>query len=166
MRGRERERGVRSNGRGEGREFLQDWLRPIRGIGSHQGVHGDFPALEKVPGAAEAKPDWVEALGVPYRCPCSGQDVVGEDSAREGRALRFGKGTSKVPLSSARTFLSHVGCWVSRWVSGESSPKAASRSHFCPLGLPQGRGEFHPFAVTCRAASAAPAAAGCSQPKT
>ena len=148
---------------------------------------------EKVPGAADqpgAESGWAKTLSVPYRCPPSGQGVLAQGSARAGQALWFGKGRAshqRIPLSSARTCTSHMESqfWVPRqspWLSGRSSPKAASRTCFClaravrampsfPQGCPQwrdgpcSRGKHHPFLeiVTRGAASAALDAASCSQ---
>lgn len=82
---------------------------------------------------------WVSHTGVPAQDRVLwGRTLPGKDMLS---GLGRGQPAIKVPLPSARTFLSHVGsrCWVSRWLSGESSPKAASRSRFCPPGLPQRR---------------------------
>lgn len=174
MRGRERERGVQSIRQAEGREFLQDWLRPP-GIRSRQGVQGDAlvnsqpmrRSLMQLRQSQVRLRPWVSHTGVPT------QDKVLWGRTLPGKDILSGLGRRrpaiKVPLSSTRTILSHMGsrCWVFRWVSGEY--QAAQRQPSDPAPIPWGylcSGEINPFGITCRTASAAPAAAGCSQPRT
>ena len=53
------------------------------------------PSPEQVPGVAAqlgSVSSAAKTLGVPCRCPASGQGVLGQDCAREGHTHRFGKG--------------------------------------------------------------------------
>ena len=153
----------------------------------------DAQAQEKVPGAAGqpgAQSGGAETLDVPYRCPPSGQGVLGQDSAREGRALCLERGEPAIrgiPLSSDRTFTSHMESqfWVPRQCPlgvREVQPKPTLQNPLlphegcqkCPLS-PQGcppwrdgpcsRRKHRAFLeiVTRGAASAALDAACCSQ---